>query len=67
MPLYPIVDYLQDYSYLQVASRQIHAAKAELNKVQTDREEIEIAHKIKDVLGQNPTEDKITVLTLHWN
>lgn len=65
MPLYPIVDYLQDYSCLQVASRQIDAAKADLRKLQTDREEIEIAQKIKEVLGQNPTEDKITVLTLH--
>lgn len=65
MPLYPIVEYLQDYSCLQEASRQIDAAKVELHKAQAEREEIEIAQKLKDVLGQNPTEDKITVLALH--
>lgn len=65
MPLYPIVDYLQDFSSLQEAKRQIDAAKADLHKVQTDREEIEITQKIKDVLGQNLTEDKITVRNLH--
>lgn len=64
MPLYPIVDYLQDFANLQVASRQIDAAKAELHKVQAEQHEIEIVQKIEDVMGHNPTEDKITVLTL---
>lgn len=65
MPLYPIVDFLQDYACLQDAKRQIDAVKAELHKAQTDREEIEIVQKHKDVLCQNPTEEKINVLTLH--